>query len=71
MNYFVTTSTSYINYKIYYTRFKFCGRLSSCESDYKMYLSEYTHFADIDKANLLVHYNAQKKSNLTFRFCKN
>jgi len=44
--------------------------LPSCESDYKIYLSEYTHFADIDNANLLVHYNAKKKSNFTFLFLK-
>ena len=30
------------------------------ECDYKIYLNEYTHFADIDNANLLVHYYAQK-----------
>lgn len=69
MNYFVTTSTSYINFKNYY-KSKFCERLPSCECDYKMYVSEYTHFADVDNANLLVHYYAKKSQILLSFFLK-
>ena len=69
MNYFVTTSTSYINFKNY-TTFKFVGDCLPVSVTTKYTLLKYTHFADIDNANLLVHYYGSKKSNFTFLFLK-